>query len=105
MDIVGLVWIISQYISVSLSSGFHGLVYRIVSVLAQAIVQFRVDLLSNGPKILIRYIFVLQSADHVPWCMSGSLTRSGRETFPVIPVHAQPTILRIWQEAKGKHKT
>ena len=26
---------------------------------------------------------------HVPWCMSGSLTRGGK-TFPVIPAHAHP---------------
>ena len=36
---------------------------------------------------------------HVPWCMSGSLTRGG--TFPAFPVHAQSAILRIWQEAHG----
>ena len=42
---------------------------------------------------------------HVPWCMPGSLT-SG---FPLKSVagkmflaYAQPTILRIWQEAHGK---
>ena len=41
----------------------------------------------------------------VPWCMPGSLTsgslwsqRQGK-TFPAFPVHAQPAILRIWQEA------
>ena len=34
---------------------------------------------------------------HVPWCMSGSLTAAGK-TFPVFPAHAQPAILRIWQE-------
>ena len=33
---------------------------------------------------------------HVPWCMSGSLTRGGGK-----PAHAQPAILRIWQEAHG----
>ena len=39
---------------------------------------------------------------HVPWCMPGSLT-SGflwswwrKKTFPVLPPHAQPVILRIW---------
>ena len=32
---------------------------------------------------------------HMPWCMSGSLTRGGGETFPAFPVHAQPAILLI----------
>ena len=36
---------------------------------------------------------------HVPWCMSGSLIWDGGETFPAFPVHAQPSILRIWLEA------
>ena len=42
---------------------------------------------------------------HVPWCMPGSLTsgflwnRWWWETFPAFPAHAQPVILRIWQEA------
>ena len=36
---------------------------------------------------------------HVPWCMSGSLTRGGGKTFPAFPAHAQPAILRIWQDA------
>ena len=42
---------------------------------------------------------------HVPWCMPGSLTssffwsRRWGETSPAFPAHAQPTILRIWQEA------
>ena len=36
---------------------------------------------------------------HVPWGMSGWLTRGGGEDVPDIPVHAQPVILRIWQEA------
>ena len=42
---------------------------------------------------------------HVLWCMPGSLTsdflwswRRG-EMFPAFPAHAQPKILRIWQEA------
>ena len=39
---------------------------------------------------------------HVPWCMSGSLTRGGGETFPAFTVHAQPAILQIWQEARGQ---
>ena len=38
---------------------------------------------------------------HVPLCMSGSLTRDGWENFPAFPAHAQPAILRIWQEAHG----
>ena len=44
---------------------------------------------------------------HVPWCMPGSLTsgflwsRRRGETFPAFPAHAQPAILRIWQEAHG----
>ena len=38
---------------------------------------------------------------HVPWCMSGSLTRGGGKTFPAFPAHVQPAILRIWQEAHG----
>ena len=44
---------------------------------------------------------------HVPWCMSGSLTRCGWENAPGIPAHAPPAILRIWQEAHnplGGHK-
>ena len=42
---------------------------------------------------------------HVPWCMPGSLTsgllwhRRRGKTFPASPAHAQPVILRIWQEA------
>ena len=27
---------------------------------------------------------------HVPWCMSGSLTSCGGETFPAFPAHAHP---------------
>ena len=38
---------------------------------------------------------------HVPRCMSRSITRGGGETFPAFPVHAQPAILRIWQEVHG----
>ena len=44
---------------------------------------------------------------HVPWCMLGSLTsgflwnRRRGKTFPTFPAHAQPAILRIWQEAHG----
>ena len=37
----------------------------------------------------------------VPWCMSGSLTTVAGKTFPAFPAHAQPGILRIWQEAHG----
>ena len=33
---------------------------------------------------------------HVPWCMSGSLTRGGLEN---VPAHVQHVTLRIWQEA------
>ena len=46
---------------------------------------------------------------HVPWCMSGTLTssflwsRPRGKTFPAFPAHAQPAILRIWQEAHGRH--
>ena len=36
---------------------------------------------------------------HMPWCMSGSLTRGGGENVPGIPAACAPTILRIWQEA------
>ena len=42
---------------------------------------------------------------HVPWCMPGSLTsgflwsRWRGKTFPAFAAHAQPAILRIWQEA------
>ena len=38
---------------------------------------------------------------HVPWCMSGSLTRDGGENVPGIPGACAPAILRIWQEAHG----
>ena len=40
---------------------------------------------------------------HVPWCMSGSLTRCGRENVPGIPGACAPAILRIWQEAHGEY--
>ena len=40
---------------------------------------------------------------HVLWGMSGSLTRGGGEMFPAFPVHAQPAILRIWQEARATY--
>ena len=38
---------------------------------------------------------------HVPWCMSGSLTRDGGESVPGIAGACAPAILRIWQEAHG----
>ena len=40
---------------------------------------------------------------HVPWCMSGSLSRGDRENVPDIPAHAQPVIIRSWQEAYGQN--
>ena len=36
---------------------------------------------------------------HVPWCMSGSLTRGVGENVPGIPGACAPAILCIWQEA------
>ena len=36
---------------------------------------------------------------HVPWCMSGSLTRGDGENVPGIPGACAPAILRISQEA------
>ena len=36
---------------------------------------------------------------HVPWCMSGSITRDGGENVPGIPGACASAILRIWQEA------
>ena len=33
---------------------------------------------------------------HVPWCMSGSLTRGCGENVPGIPSASAPAILRIW---------
>ena len=39
---------------------------------------------------------------HVPWCMSGLLTRyGGKKTFPAFPTHAQHAIVCIWQEGHG----
>ena len=42
---------------------------------------------------------------HVPWYMPGSLTSGLKsvagKTFPSFSAHAQPAILRIWQEAYG----
>ena len=38
---------------------------------------------------------------HVPWCISGSLIRGGGDNVLAFPAHAQPAILRIWQEAHG----
>ena len=36
---------------------------------------------------------------HVPWFMSGSLTRVAGKAFAAFQAHAQPAILLIWQEA------
>ena len=36
---------------------------------------------------------------HMPWCMTGSLTRGGGENVPGIPGACARAILRIWQEA------
>ena len=36
---------------------------------------------------------------HVPWCMSGLLTRGGEENVPGIPGACATAIWRIWQEA------
>ena len=36
---------------------------------------------------------------HVPWCMSGSLTRGGGENVPSISSACASAIWRIWQEA------
>ena len=36
---------------------------------------------------------------HVPWCMSGSLTRGSGEYVTGIPGACAPACLRIWQEA------
>ena len=36
---------------------------------------------------------------HVPWCMSGSLTRGGEENVPGIPGACATPLLRFWQEA------
>ena len=41
---------------------------------------------------------------HVPWCMSGSLTRGGGENVPGIPGACALAILRIWQEAHCRSK-
>ena len=38
---------------------------------------------------------------HVPWCMSGSLTRGGGENVPGIPGACAYAIWRICQEAHG----
>ena len=40
---------------------------------------------------------------HVPWCMSGSITRVGGGNIPGIPGACAPAVLRIWQEAHGHH--
>ena len=48
------------------------------------------------------------SVTHMPWCMSGSLTRGGGKTFPAFPAHALPEILCMWQEPhwgeSGSHR-
>ena len=36
---------------------------------------------------------------HMPWCMSGLLTRGGGGNVPGIPGACAPATLRIWQEA------
>ena len=36
---------------------------------------------------------------HVPWCMSGSITRVVGGNVPGIPGACAPAVLRIWQEA------
>ena len=38
----------------------------------------------------------------VPWCMSGSLTRGGRENIPAFPGAYATRNARIWQEADCK---
>ena len=42
---------------------------------------------------------------HVPWCMSWSLTRGGREIVPDIPGACAPANLRIWQELHDLYGT
>ena len=41
---------------------------------------------------------------HVPWCMSGSLTRGGGENVPGIPGACAPAILPIWQDARYQNQ-
>ena len=41
---------------------------------------------------------------HVPWCISGSLTRDGGENVPDIPGACARAILGIWQEPHGEHR-
>ena len=47
----------------------------------------------------------------MPWYMPGLLTsgflwnRRRGKTFPAFPAHAQPAILRIWQEAHGRRSS
>ena len=41
---------------------------------------------------------------HVPWCMSGLLTRGGGKNVPGIPDACAPAIWRIWQEAHGSQR-
>ena len=49
---------------------------------------------------LVRYPGMHQATclTHVPWWMSGSLTRGGGENVPGIPGACAPAILHIWQE-------
>ena len=60
---------------------------------------------SPPPRVSDREMHHGTCVTHVPWCMSGSLTSGFRwnrwrgKTFPAFPAHAQPAILRIWQEA------
>ena len=41
---------------------------------------------------------------HAPWCMSASLTHGAGKTSSTFSAHAQPVILRIWQEAHALYK-
>ena len=55
--------------------------------------------LQRKPLVSDRGIHHGTRVTHMPWCMSGSLTHVAGKKFPAFPAHAQPTILRIWQEA------
>ena len=62
--------------------------------------HFPRHLLQRKPLVSDQDMYHGTCGTHVPWCMSGSLTRGvAGNTFPVFPVHAQPSVLRIWQEA------
>ena len=39
---------------------------------------------------------------HVPWCMSGSLTRGSDENVPGIPDTCAARNLRIWKEIHAR---